>query len=235
MRTTHTYVYKLKCGHSSPAMASREATRAWAATHRSNCVIRAGDNSGEHASRSPRRETLDAAAALLADVRARFVERPPESWKDSSRYAWDASTRGNQLLAKTWGGGNCLKGCIASLLNADIAKIPDPERSYAAEADWHGHFNKRLAKATGYRLDFLPTSLCPPRNPNQLWIAGITEPDGDAHAVVARGAFVVHDPSGLYQGSLPIDRINAGMLVVPTKRIVPVFSPARHGWAVMPA
>jgi hypothetical protein len=187
-----------------------------------------------------RRETLARATEALANARKyKPIPVPASSgngWKDSSNEnPWGARPRGNQLLAKTWGGGNCLKGCIASLLNASIANVPDPESSYAAKDDWHDHYNKRLEKATGHRLDFLPASLCPPRDPNRLWIAGIHEYEGDSHPVVARGHYVIHDPSGLYQGSLPLDRIAAGMLVVPTRRVVPVLSPLGNGYRVVSA
>jgi hypothetical protein len=187
-------------------------------------------------SRPTRAETLARAEEVLADVRSRLVDSPSGEWKDASQAdPWGRPPRGNQLLARQWGGGNCLRGCIASLLNAEIAKVPDPDTSYVAKADWHDHYNKRLAKATGHRLDFLPASLCPPRDPNRLWIAGINESDGDGHAVVARGHYVVHDPSGLYQGSLPLNRITDGMLVVPTRRVIPVLSPMGHGYKVVPA
>jgi hypothetical protein len=189
---------------------------------------------------SSRADTLTRAAEALAKAATyKPIPVPPNpgnGWKDSSRAdPWGRPPRGPQLLAKTWGGGNCLKGCIASLLNADIAKVPDPDSSYKAEADWHDHYNKRLEKATGHRLDFLPASLCPPRDPTRVWIAGLHESDGDGHAVVARGAFVVHDPSRIYRGSLPLDRISAGMLVVPTRRVVPVVNPAGTAWTVVAA
>jgi hypothetical protein len=45
----------------------------------------------------------------------------------------------------------------------------------------------------------------------------------------------VHDPSGLYRGSLPLDRITDGMVVVPTKRVIPVLSPMGSGYKVVPA
>lgn len=186
-------------------------------------------------SRPSRAETLARAEEVLADVRERLA--PSGEWKDASQAdPWGRPPRGNQLLAKQWGGGNCLWACIASLLNAEVSKIPDPVSSYDADPDWHDHYNTRLEKATGHRLEFLPASLCPPRNPNQLWIAGIHERgDRDGHAVVARGAFVVHDPSGLYRGSLPLDRITDGMVVVPTKRVIPVLSPMGSGYKVVPA
>jgi hypothetical protein len=138
-------------------------------------------------------------------------------------------------LKRAWSDGQCLQACIASILGADVARIPDPTASYNAKADWHEHYNTRLAKATGFRLSFLPPSLCPPRN-NALWIAGIREEEGDAHAVIARGHHVVHDSAGIYTGChVPMDRLADGMLVVPTRRVVPVLSPLGRGSAVVAA
>jgi hypothetical protein len=169
------------------------------------------------------------------------VPVPPSSgngWQDSSRAdLWGRPPRGNQLLARQWSDGQCLQACLASILNTTPERVPDPEVSYVEESeDWHDHYNEQLAKATGHRLEFLPVSLCPPRDANRLWIAGLHEQgDRDGHAVVVRGAFVVHDPAGIYLGSLPLDRIIDGMLVVPTRRVVPVLSPMGNGYAVVAA
>jgi hypothetical protein len=155
-------------------------------------------------------------------------------WHDASFNAWGAPAQ-RQVVAKAWGGGNCLKGCIASMLGADISRVPEPADDWSERAGgWLDRYSQRLAKQTGYRLEKLPAGACPPRSANQLWIATIRE-DGDAdHCVVARGAFVVHDPSGEYQGSLPMHRLVDGLLVVPTSRVVPVFSLHGRGYAVVP-
>jgi len=127
-------------------------------------------------------------------------------------------------VAKSWGGGNCLKGCIASILGAEISRVPDPADDWSTEAQgWLSRYSERLARETGFRLEKLPPTVCPPRNPNQLWIATIRE-DGDAdHCVVSRDYFVVHDPSGTYQGSLPWNRLVDGLLIVPIRRAIPVL------------
>jgi hypothetical protein len=59
------------------------------------------------------------------------------------------------------------------------------------------------------------------------------EPGARAH--VARAALVVHDPSGLYQGSLPMQRIVDGLLVQATRRVVPALGSHGRGFAVVPA
>jgi hypothetical protein len=120
-------------------------------------------------------------------------------------------------------------------LGSVSAAFADPKSSYTtAGPDWRDHYNKRLEKL-GVRLDFLPASLCPPRNPNQLWIAGIRMEGPYDHVVVARGHYVVHDPSKYFRGQLPYDQIIDGMLVVPARRIVPVLSPMGNGYKVVPA
>jgi hypothetical protein len=171
--------------------------------------------------------------AELVELRARAKRHKPIpvapspvnwQWKDSLHAdPWGAPPNGNQLLSKAWSNGQCLQACVASLLNADVSKVPDPQVSYDADDAWHDHYNARLERATGHQLDFLPASTCPPRNANQLWIAGFEEDDGGGHAVLARGHFIIHDPAGIYRGNVPMDRLVDGMLVVPTKRVLPRF------------
>jgi len=162
-----------------------------------------------------RKRTVDAELAELQMRAKRFKPIPLPStpaetakWHDSSFDRWGAPAQ-RQVVAKSWGGGNCLKGCIASILGAAIERVPEPADDWSE--GWLGRYNDRLAKSIGYRLEKLPPTVCPPKT-NRLWIATIRE-DGDAdHCVVARGAFVVHDPSGTYQGSLPMHRLVDGLI-----------------------
>jgi hypothetical protein len=181
-------------------------------------------------------------AELLASAkRWKPISVAPTSngeWKDLSRPSAGGPMPRSGPLARAWSGGQCLQACVASLLNTTPERVPDPGGSYKAEPrDWHGHYNDLLTKATGHRLEFLPPSLCPPRNPNQLWIAGIHEHgDRDGHAVLARAHFVIHDPADIYTGRpVPMDRLTDGMLVTPTRRIVPMFSPRGSGRVVVAA
>lgn len=113
--------------------------------------------------------------------------------------------------------------------------MPNPEISYAARDDWHSHYNERLTEAIGHRLKFLPAHARPPRN-HTFWIAGIHEPgDRDGHAVVAQGAFVLHDPANIYRGSLPLNLVTAGMIVQPTWRAVKALSPLGSSYTLVPA
>jgi hypothetical protein len=70
------------------------------------------------------------------------------------------------------------QGCISSLPAADISRVPDPTSDFAHEG-WFDRYDKRLREVTGYRLEKLPAACCPPKDPNQLWIATISE-DGPA-------------------------------------------------------
>lgn len=125
-----------------------------------------------------------------------------------------------------WTGTNCLRASIANLLGAtDLEKVPDPTELFASHGDdWLDAYSDEVATATGYRIVEEPAVVCPDnRNAGRRWIAAIYEPDQAAnHAIVARGAFVLHDPAGLY-GAIPRDRVMFGMRLVPTGRVVPVF------------
>jgi hypothetical protein len=192
-----------------------------------------------HAAKPASRFTRDQVEALTA--RANRLKPIPavstvesSEWVDSSRvHAWGAPPKRSPLL-RTWARGNCLKACVSSLLAADVSRVPDPTRDFAHEG-WFERYDKRLQEATGHRLEPLPAHACPPRRPTQLWIAIIAEDGPSNHAVVARQAFVVHDPAGDYMGILPMDRLAGGLLVVPTRRVIPVFSPHRSGYSVVAA
>jgi hypothetical protein len=195
-----------------------------------------------NAGRSTRTAAFPSSTELLARAE-RFKplpvyrEVPPKDWQDNSRDRWGAGAPARGPLGKQWRGGNCLRSCVASLLNMDIAKVPDPSGIYnRGPGPWFDEYNQQVADKTGFRLERLPKTVCPPRNPNRLWIAAISMPDDPAdHVVVARGHFVVHDPLGEFIGNLPLDRLLDGMILTPTRRVVPVFSPYRHGHAVVAA
>lgn len=112
---------------------------------------------------------------------------------------------------------------------------PTPPTNYADGMEgWLDRYSKRIERETGYRLEHFPASLCPPRD-NRLWIACIRMEGPADHVVVARRHYVVHDPSDLFTGLLPLDRLIDGMVVVPARRVVPVFSPVAKGHAVVAA
>lgn len=216
--------------------------RAWFRQHRrQECTARRSSPTGVSAHVAPvgRARITDAELAeMRATVRrlrpipveAASTPRPAPNPTDTSVDAWGARRKG---LARQWSNGQCLQASIASVMGADFAKVPDPTVSYDARpGDWTDHYNERLVKATGCRLEFLEAHAIPPRNPGQLWIAGISadEGDRDGHAVVAKGAFVYHDPAGLYLGRLPLHRVSLGMIVRSQRRAVPVFR-GRHAIA----
>jgi hypothetical protein len=230
------------CGVTSPA-AHESAGRTWFRQHRrQECAARRSGPTGTSRSALVGLERHD--DAELAELLARakqykpIVIREPEPvWQDMTYDRWGARRDQRQLLARQWVGGNCVRACLASLLNAPIEQIPDPTVEYnEGLPGWFARYDKRVREATGHRLEQFPRSLCPPRNPNQLWIAGISMPDHDAdHVVVARSYYTVFDPLGEFQGSLPWDRVIDGWILRPTTRIVPVLSPLGRGYTVVPA
>jgi hypothetical protein len=163
---------------------------------------------------------LEAARTTLANARKRDPGLGYEPrWRDASTDAWGARSRG---LARQWVGGNCLASCIGSMLNASIDSVPDPQLvEYRKSRDWLGPYNQRLAKALNYKLEPLPLSLLPPRGRGQ-WIAGLQLED-EAHAVVAREWYCIHDPAGLIVGQLPAKQLISGFVLKPTRRVVPVL------------
>ena len=126
-----------------------------------------------------------------------------------------------------WTGTNCLRACLANLLGATKHdRVPDPTPLFTSSGEaWLRDYSDQLAKQTGYRIVEEPPVVClDNRNAGRRWIAAIYEPDQAAnHAIVARGAFVLHDPAGIY-GAIPRDRVMFGLRVVPTRRAVPVLS-----------
>jgi hypothetical protein len=207
-----------------------EGARRWFKAHRrEECAVRGAAST---ATRMPDAELL-AKAKRLRPIPVPAAA-PSGKWNDASFDRWGA--RRKTGVPRAWQGGNCLKGCIASILGVEISRVPEPAESWSEGArGWLDRYGERLVKATGCRLERLPPHACPPRNPNQPWIATIGE-DGPAdHCVVARGAYVLFDPSRQYLGLLPMNRLRDGMLVVPTKRVVPVFSPRGSGHTVVAA
>lgn len=229
------HVYRCLCGARSPALATKKLAYDWHTGHKKEACTAVRRSSLTRASRSAPvgRARLEAELAELAATAKKYKPIPvgggsPTTWRESTEWTdtardrWGAPARG--LLARTWSQGNCLKACIASVLGASIERVPDPSVEFNQGLDgWLERYDKRLREATGYRLERLPASCCPPRN-NQLWLATIRM-DGPAdHVVVARNHYVVHDPLGEFVGLVPMRRLVDGMTVAPTRRAVPVFS-----------
>src|SRR4026209_2137227 len=62
---------------------------------------------------------------IIREVRGSELPAEPVEWRDSSVDRWGAPAQ-RQVVARAWGGGNCLKACIASILGAAIDRVPDP-------------------------------------------------------------------------------------------------------------
>jgi hypothetical protein len=91
--------------------------------------------------------------------------------------------------------GDCFAACVASLLEIELAEVPD----LAAAGDRWASVLRRWLAARGLRVDFrlgdrrpLGDQADPPPGPV---IAGQRVLDGSVHAVVCRDGRIVHDPS----------------------------------------
>lgn len=146
------------CGSTSNSGLASFQEKLWREGH--TCVRRKRSVDAELAERI-------AAARSFKRIPLPEPSTPAETveWHDSSFDRWGAPTQ-RQVVAKSWGGGNCLKACIASILGAEISRVPEPADDWSTEAQgWLSRYSERLAKQTGYRLDKLPPTVCPPRNP----------------------------------------------------------------------
>jgi hypothetical protein len=91
--------------------------------------------------------------------------------------------------------GDCFAACVASLLEVDLAAVPD----LAAAGDRWASVLRRWLAARGLRVDFRPGDgrpLADQRNPPRGYaVVGQRGRDGSVHAVVCRDGRIVHDPS----------------------------------------
>lgn len=106
-------------------------------------------------------------------------------------------------------GGNCFSACVATVLGLPISEVP----YFMGHADWCGAFNAWLLRR-GYYAMFLVVEDVNPDTfpwPPGYYIAGGRSSRG-GHAVVARGAAIVHDPHPWRSGLVGIEDIT---LIVP--------------------
>ncbi|NUP12948.1 MAG: hypothetical protein HOW73_43465 [Polyangiaceae bacterium] len=95
-------------------------------------------------------------------------------------------------------GGNCFSACVASLLDLSIDAVP----YFMGHDDWYRAFNEWLAPRGYHALTFQVGDWVPPAD--AVLILGGQSPRG-AHAVVARGLTVVHDPHPSRDGLVVIE------------------------------
>jgi hypothetical protein len=85
-------------------------------------------------------------------------EREP---RDSNRDGWGRPRRTDGLV--TYVDGNCLRCCIGTLLQRNIAAVPDPTPLFRSGGDaWREAYNDELAKRLGVRLEEIALGGCPP-------------------------------------------------------------------------
>lgn len=115
-----------------------------------------------------------------------------------------------------WPGGNCFSACVASILELPIEEVPyfmgDPEEPHDA---WGRRLDAWLRPRGLYALHFENDPTAADAYPiSGLYILGGRSPRGDfAHAVVACGKRIVHDPHPSRAG---IGAIDGFTLLVPT-------------------
>jgi hypothetical protein len=145
--------------------------------------------------------------------------------RDSSLGTW-GRPRGNRQGA-TWIDTNCLRACIATLMQWPIEKVPDPTPLFKSHREgWRDAYNGELKKSCGARLEEIPAGGCQPVGRLKS-IAAITATADADHAVCANGdGLIYHDPNGHELNGLPVprDRLLFGL------RIVPANAPKRDRW-----
>lgn len=114
-------------------------------------------------------------------------------------------------------GGNCFSACVASLLDLPISEVPY-FMDETSGVKWYAQLDAWLAPRGYYALHFniVDRAAYDRENlwPKGYYILGGKSPRGD-HAVVARGAEVVHDPHPSRDGLDPAT-VDGFTLLVPT-------------------
>lgn len=153
---------------------------------------------------------------------------PPPSTRtprDSSLGVW-GRPKGTRSGGAMWVDTNCLRAWVATLLQRDISKVPDPTPLFTSHGEgWREAYDVRLKAALGVRLEEIPAGGCPPVD-RVKWIAGLRA--GEVNdAVLANGdGLIYHDPNGHELNGLPVprDRLLFGL------RIVSAYAPLRDRW-----
>jgi hypothetical protein len=216
------YYFTCKCGQKSPRTDSREAAREWHARHvREDCDAPRGQSQRSRLDWGDLAE-LQAHAERLRpiDPLVNVTSTSSAGWRDASVVDSWGRRQGGQAL---WTDGNCLKACIATLLQWKIESVPDPTEDFVHE-DWLERFDKRLATTCGVRLEKIPRGGCPPAD-RRPWIA-VVDAGSVNHAVLVRNGLIYHDPNGHELNGLPVpsDRLLFGL------RLEPANAPKRDRW-----
>jgi hypothetical protein len=147
--TTDTYRYSCRCGTNSPRFSSRKARSEWHADHvREGCPARRATSPrgldwgdlDELQSHAERMRPLDPSLNTVG------MNKP----RDSSLDNWGRRTGS---LA-TWIDVNCLRGCVATMLQRGIDKVPDPTplfRSHGASGATLTTMSLRVSAASASR------------------------------------------------------------------------------------
>jgi hypothetical protein len=157
----------------------------------------------------------------IGDPQLNVSARAPAP-RDSSLGRWG---RRNGDMA-TWVDVNCLRGCLATMMQRGIEQVPDPTPLFRSQGDaWREAYNDELTKRLGVRLEEIPFGGCPPIG-RVRWIAALHAGNVN-HAVVVNGqGRILHDPNGHELNGLPVprDRLLFGL------RVVPANAPKTDRW-----
>lgn len=140
---------------------------------------------------------------------------------DGTRDAWGRRLGSSDMACYV--DGNCLRLSLATALQVDVNKVPDPTSDFRHD-DWFDRYNARLKPALAIRLEELPPGACPPIGRTN-WIAVFRRETND-HAVLARGPLVLHDPQSRRLNGLDVrcEEIAYGL------RILAANAPATDIW-----
>lgn len=99
---------------------------------------------------------------------------------------------GQSLLGERGEQGDCLRACLASILETDPSRMPH----FAVETHWVRCVQKWIAENTNLCAVVVQTkpNTFPSVDDATLWVGCGPGPRGEIHAVVYRGRLMVWDP-----------------------------------------
>ncbi len=156
-----TYRYTCRCGKRSASFNSRKSARDWHAQHvREDCAAPRRAAKPRHAL-----DWKDADELLRHVQKLRPIDPGLNSagirtgpGRDSSIVdSWGKRKGG----PSTWVDTNCLRACIATILQVPIKRVPDPTRLFSSSDNWFADYDDELAKAIGVRMETCDTRFSP--------------------------------------------------------------------------
>ena len=218
------HTFTCLCGAKSPRLDSREGAYAWHGRH----VLE--DCRAQRTRARQRQLGLEDVDELLEHARRLRPINPglngsstsTDSPRDASLDKWGRRQGGSNTA--TWVDGNCLRLSLATAMQVDVSKVPDPTPDFALD-DWFDVYNSRLAKPPlCIRLEEIAPGSCPPIG-RPTWIAVLHREASD-HAIVCRAGLVIHDPQDKQLNGLEV----RGQDLAYGLRIVSADAPRTDRW-----